>query len=366
MRHLVLVVLGLAVLAACSQEPEVTEVIEVEETTVDPAAAPADEPAELTLRERANAVLGQLPVEAMSDDNPLSDDKIELGRLLYYDPRLSKNHDISCNSCHDLANFGVDGKPTSPGHKGQLGDRNSPTVYNAALHFAQFWDGRAEDVEEQAMGPMQNPVEMAMPGGDAVVTVLKSIPGYAPLFAEAFPGEADPITFENAARAIAAFERGLITSDKFDAYLAGDDDALGQRELAGLQEFLDVGCITCHMGPTLGGTMYQKLGLVQPYETGDPGRFDVTGQETDRQVFKVPSLRNVSGTAPYFHDGSVATLPEAIRLMGRHQLGRELTDTQVMRIEAFLYSLAGSVDPAYIAEPPLPESGPDTPAPDPS
>jgi cytochrome c peroxidase len=296
----------------------------------------------------------------------VTEQKIALGRLLYYDARLSKNHDISCNSCHMLDRYGVDGKPTSPGHRGQLGERNSPTVYNAALHVAQFWDGRANDVEEQAKGPVLNPVEMAMPSEEATVAVLQSIPGYRPLFRAAFPGDDPAISYDNMAKAIGAFERRLLTPSAFDAFLAGDDGVFTDTQLEGLQTFIDVGCVTCHLGPAIGGIHYRKLGLVKPYGTDDVGRFQVTGNEADRQVFKVPSLRNVTQTAPYFHDGSIEKLEDAIRIMGEHQLGRTLSKQEIASIRTFLRSLTGSVDPRYIAKPKLPESGPETPGPDPT
>jgi cytochrome c peroxidase len=343
-------------------EPVIEEVVEIE---AEPEPAPAGRDI-AALRERTRSIIGDLPEVAASGSNPVTAEKITLGRMLYFDARLSKNHDVACNSCHDLATFGVDGEATSPGHKGQRGGRNSPTVYNAALHIAQFWDGRAADVEEQAKGPVLNPIEMAMPSEEAVLGVLKSIPGYAPLFAAAFPGERNPITYDNMARAIGAFERRLITADRLDAFVSGQDTALSDGELTGLEQFLDAGCITCHMGPAIGGGMYRKLGLVKPYPTDDPGRFEVTQEEADRAVFKVPSLRNIAATGPYFHDGSVGSLRDAIRLMGEHQLGVALSDEQVAQIETFLGSLSGTVDADYIAAPELPESGPDTPAPDPS
>ena len=328
-----------------------------------PAAAQTDRSA---VHARASVIFNPLPDEAVSSSNPITDAKIELGRMLYYDPRLSKNHDVSCNSCHQLDRFGVDGEATSPGHRGQRGDRNSPTVYNAAFHIAQFWDGRAADVEEQAKGPVLNPVEMAMPSEDAVLVVLRSIPGYAPLFRAAFPGQSDPITYDNMARAIGAFERRLVTPGPFDRFLAGDSEAFSEEQVAGLATFMDVGCITCHVGPTTGGTTFQKLGAVKPYPTEDTGRFKLTNNEADRFVFKVPSLRNVAETGPWFHDGSVTSLDDAIRKMGEHQLGRTLTPEEVASIRSFLESLTGTVDAAYVAKPELPESGPTTPAPDPS
>jgi len=313
---------------------------------------------------RARLVFQPLPATAPRAGDPVTDAQVELGRRLYYEKRISKSQEISCNSCHQLDRFGVDGEPTSSGHKGQRGGRNSPTTLNAALHFAQFWDGRAPTVEEQAKGPVLNPIEMAMAGPEACVSVLASIPGYAPLFAAAFPDDPDPITYDNFARAVGAFERGLLTPSRFDAFLGGDLAALTDAEVAGLETFVQTGCPTCHAGSLLGGQMFQKIGLVHPYETKDLGRYDVTKQDADKHFFKVPSLRNVAKTGPYFHDGGVATLGEAIPLMGWHQLGRRLTPEEIASIEVFLGALTGSVDAAYVAAPePLP-SGADTPKPD--
>ncbi len=310
------------------------------------------------------ALFGPLPAEMTADSNPLTPAKIDLGRMLYYDTRLSKSQQISCNSCHQLDHYGVDGEPTSPGHKGQRGARNSPTVYNAALHLAQFWDGREPDVEAQAKGPILNPVEMAMPSPEAVVAVVKSIPGYAAAFAAAFPEEADPITYDNLAKAIGAFERKLVTPGRWDRWLAGDATALTAAERRGLDLFVESGCTICHMGPDLGGSLYQKMGLVKPYPLTDEGRGAITGNEAERFFFKVPSLRNVAETAPYFHDGSVTTLEEAVRIMLDYQLGRSVTAPQMSDLLAFLKALTGDLPKAYIAMPELPPSGPDTPGPD--
>jgi len=331
----------------------------------EPAAAAEPEDAEArALAERAGAALGVLPETAAAPDRPLTNERIALGRMLYYENRISKAHDISCNSCHQLDAYGVDGEPTSPGHEGQRGERNSPTVYNAALHIAQFWDGRAEDVEEQAKGPIMNPVEMAMGSETDVLAVIGSIPDYGPLFTAAFPeAEGDAISFDNMAIAIGAFERKLMTPGPFDAFLEGDLDALSADAQAGLELFLDVGCITCHTGPTVGGQMYQKMGLVEPYELEDTGRHEVTGNEADMYVFKVPSLRNVAETGPWLHDGIVTDLDEVIRIMGKHQLGRELDAEQVRLLRAFLESLTGRIPEGYIARPEMPQSGPDTPQP---
>jgi cytochrome c peroxidase len=364
-RHGVLSVVPLiaALLVGCNRE-ERSELTSAAPEPVTKAAAPTLDRA--ALRTRAASIFGVLPSEVSNPANAISPAKVELGRILYYDPRLSRNHDVSCNTCHLLDHHGVDGEPTSSGHRGQRGDRNAPTVYNAALHIAQFWDGRAADVEAQAKGPVLNPVEMAMPSEASVVAVLESIPGYAPLFAAAFPEEENPITYDNMARAIGAFERKLLTPSSFDAFIAGDDDALSAEQLAGLDAFVSAGCITCHQGAGVGGGLYQKLGVIKPYPTEDPGRAKVTGNEADRQIFKVPSLRNVAETAPYLHDGSIPKLDGMIRIMAEYQLGIPMDDARVAAIEAFLGSLTGSADEALIAEPALPPSGPNTPAPDPS
>ncbi len=352
-----------ALLTACGGE-ERSEPASAAPEPVSVAVAPTLDRGEL--RARAAAIFGVLPKEASDPANVVTPEKVELGRILYYDPRLSKNQDVSCNTCHLLDRGGVDGKPTSTGHRGQRGDRNAPTVYNAALEFAQFWDGRAANVEEQAKGPVLNPVEMAMPSEAAVVAVLESIPGYAPLFAAAFPQDSKPITYDNMARAIGAFERTLLTPSPLDAFIAGDDAALDDAQLAGLAAFISAGCVACHQGVGIGGGLYQKLGVIKPYPTEDPGRAKITGNEADRHVFKVPSLRNIEKTAPYLHDGSIAQLHDMIRIMAEYQLGLPLDDPRLDAIEVFLGSLTGSVDEAWIAEPALPPNGPDTPAPDPS
>lgn len=341
------------------------------------AEPPADSPVgaevivtpepELPVRDPRLADFSPLPELMESADNPTTLAKVNLGRKLFYDPRLSKNHDVSCNTCHLLDKFGVDGLSTSVGHLKQVGSRNAPTVYNAAGHISQFWDGRAATVEDQAKGPPLNPIEMAMLDEAAVEAVITSIPGYQPLFAAAFPEHESPITYDNMAQAIGAFERGLVTYSRFDDYLAGDDAALSEVEQTGLIAFLDAGCASCHTGAYVGGSMYQKLGLVKPWgNDADQGRFDVTGEDSDRQVFKVPSLRNISHTAPYFHDGSVSSLNEAVRLMAEHQLGIPVSNEQVISIIAFLNSLEGRIDADYIVMPELPESGETTPAPDPT
>jgi cytochrome c peroxidase len=351
----------LTLLLACASEPKGAPTPEPK------AAAPASSrPAGLTVDPAKKALFAPLPADMATPERPVTPERVALGRLLYFENRLSKNQALSCNSCHDVARFGVDNQPTSPGHKGQLGGRNSPTSFNAAGHIAQFWDGRAADVEAQAKGPVLNPVEMAMPDEASVVTVLKSIPGYAEPFAKAFPGDQDPITYDNMAIAIGAFERTFVTPSPFDAYLAGNDAALTDAQKKGLNTFVDVGCATCHAGAYLGGSMYQKLGLVESWPNQkDLGRFDATKSEADKLFFKVPSLRNIENTGPYFHDGSVASLDEAIRMMARHQLGKQLTPEQTSEVKAFLGALTGTIDPGAVARPELPPSGPNTPKADP-
>jgi cytochrome c peroxidase len=325
--------------------------------------------------EKAKQHFAALPKTLDDPRNPATPEKVSLGRMLYFDTRLSKNHDLSCASCHDLENYGIDPREsggarskTSLGHRAQLGDRNSPSVYNAGLHVAQFWDGRARDLEDQAKGPVLNPVEMAMPDEATVVTTLRSIPGYVEAFAAAFPGEPEPVTYENMARAIGAFERGLLTPAPFDEFLGGKLSALDGTQLAGLQTFMDVGCIQCHSGPALGGAMFQKLGSVKPWEgLSDEGRSKITRSEADKFVFKVPSLRNITETGPYLHDGSIATLDEMVQKMAAHQLGKgELSQQDLAAIVGFLGSLKGALPTEHIARPELPASGPDTPAPNPA
>jgi len=305
-----------------------------------------------------------LPDAVESQKNPVTEAKVNLGRMLYYDSRLSKNQDISCNTCHDLSKYGVDGQPVSDGHKGQKGTRNAPTVYNAAGHFVQFWDGRAPDVEEQAKGPVMNPVEMAMSSDKAVVAVLKSMPEYVDAFKKAFPTEKDPVTFENTARAIGAFERKLITPSRWDKFLNGDQAAFSNAEKAGFNKFMDAGCQACHAGTYLGGEVYQKLGLVKPYpDNSDSGRQAVTKQESDRLVFKVPSLRNIDKTQPYFHTGKVTTLEEAVKEMAEYQLGKQMKDDEIASIVTFLKTLTGDIPAEYIKPPQLPKSTAKTPRP---
>lgn len=308
-----------------------------------------------------------LPEVMTAPKNPVTEAKVTLGRMLYYETRLSKNHNVSCNSCHLLDRYGVDEQQVSDGHRGQKGTRNAPTVYNAAGHFVQFWDGRAPDVEEQAKGPVLNPVEMAMSSEKDVVAVLKSMPEYVAAFRRAFPGQADPVTFDNMARTIGAFERKLVTPCRWDKFLKGDKAALTDAEKAGFNQFVETGCVTCHAGSYLGANSFQKLGLVKPWtHLSDLGRYAVSKQDADKLTFKVPSLRNIEKTAPYFHDGSVATLEQAVRLMAEHQNGKQLKPPEVRSIVTFLKALTGEIPADYIKPPVLPKSTSATPKANPS
>ncbi len=331
-----------------------------------PTTAPAQTAAVQTALERARASAGAfapLPEHWARPDQTEAQEA--LGRILYYEPRLSKSQELSCNSCHLLDKYGVDSAPTSTGHNKALGTRNSPTVYNAAGHFRQFWDGRAADVEEQAKGPVLNPVEMAMLDEAHVIRLINSIPGYEALFKEAFPEDLTPISYDNIAKAIGAFERKLVTPSRWDKFLKGDDTALSEEELEGFNRFAASGCMACHNGALVGGTTYQQVGSVKPWPNqDDQGRFEVTQDPNDKMMFKAPSLRNVAMTAPYFHDGSVKELSEAVKVMGTYQLGATISDEDARLITTWLGTLTGEIDQAYIAKPELPEGGPDTPGPD--
>lgn len=351
------------------------------ESKQEPAPEPAAEaPAEpeapnkaASVREKAKPVFGTLPAVAESPKHPRTDALVTLGKQLYFEKRLSKNHDLACNSCHDVSAGGADTRPESIakgkslGHNGAFGGRNAPTAFNAALHISQFWDGRAEDVEAQAKGPILEGVEMAMPDEKTVVKVLESIPGYEAQFKAAYPDAEAPITYTNMADAIGAYERGFMTPGPFDEFLAGKDTALNEAELDGLATFMDAGCIACHNGPAIGGGMYQKLGLLKPYETEDTGRHEHTKNDADKYFFKVPGLRNIEQTGPYMHDGAIKTLEQMVGIMSEHQTpGGKLSAADTSNVVAFLKALTGA-PPADYVKPPTPhESGPKTPKPDPT
>ncbi|HOE40220.1 MAG TPA: cytochrome-c peroxidase [Rhodoferax sp.] len=288
---------------------------------------------------------------------------VELGKKLYFDPRLSKSGFISCNSCHNLSMGGTDNIPTSIGDKWQQGPINAPTVLNASLNVAQFWDGRAADLKVQAGGPIANPGEMGF-SHTLAIGVLESIPAYVREFRQVF-GK-DKVDIDQVTLAIAEFEKTLVTpNSRFDQWLLGRADALSADELAGYKLFKESGCVACHNGPAVGGASFQKMGVVAPYKStgGAEGRSAVTGKEVDRFNFKVPTLRNVEMTYPYFHDGAVNTLPEAVDIMGRLQLGKTFTKDENAKVVAFLKSLTGE-QPSFML-PILPPSSDKTPRPTP-
>ena len=304
------------------------------------ASAHAATPAEL--RSGALKVLAPIPDKMPGSEND-TPARVKLGRDLFFEKKLSANNTQSCNSCHavDKGRGGVDNEPTSPGAFGKRGGRNSPTVLNAGFHVAQFWDGRAKTLEDQAKGPVLNPGEMAMPSEAAVIAKLKAEKKYVGAFKKAFPGEADPVTYDNFAKAVGSFERTLRTHDRFDDFLKGDDKALTAAELKGLDTFLTIGCTTCHAGPLLGGNDFKKLGILNAYEnTADKGRIEVTKEDYDEFVFKVPSLRNIALTAPYFHDGTQKTLEQTVQKMAWLQLGKKLSDDETASLTAFLRALS--------------------------
>ncbi len=319
------------------------------------------------LLDRARTVFRPLPLQAATAaDNPSTPEKIALGRVLYFEPRLSASGLISCQTCHNVGLGGVDGQATSVGHAWQRGPRNAPTVFNAALNAVQFWDGRAPDLGEQAKGPMQASVEMASEPA-RVVGVLESMPAYVEMFRAAFPGVANAVTFDNVAHAIEAFEATLLTPNSpFDRYLRGDAAALTAEHADGLRLFMDRGCSACHGGVNVGGTSYFRFGVAKvPSATvrppDDKGRAAVTRASADDYVFRVPTLRNVAVTRPYFHSGAVWTLDESVRIMSEVQLGVPLTDRDATHITAFLGTLTG--DAPRVEHPILPVSTAATPKP---
>lgn len=290
---------------------------------------------------RANRIFGALP-DAMPGSENDTAERIALGKKLYFEKRLSINDTQSCATCHRLEKgfAGVDNLPTSPGARGEQGTRNSPTVLNSGWQDSQFWDGRAEDLVEQAKGPILNPIEMGMPDEQTVEKKIRGIVEYRKAFSQAFPAAKPVISYQNIAEAIAAFERTLITPSRFDDFMKGDANALTKQEQRGLAMFLKVDCNSCHDGKLIGGETYEPLGKENPYENqDDQGMYMVSKDETERMFFKVAPLRNVALTAPYFHDGKIKTLEEAVRKMGKLQLDKDLTDQQVSDITAFLKTL---------------------------
>ncbi len=288
-------------------------------------------------------------------DNPQTPAKIELGKMLFFDPRLSMDGTISCNSCHNVMFHGGDGRAVGAGIHGQRGGRGSPTVWNSAFHTVQFWDGRAATLEEQAVGPLVNSVEMGMTSHDLVIERIKQIPGYIQAFKKVFPKDKEP-TIKNAAKAIAAYERILITPNSpFDKYLKGNKKAMNAQQIKGMKLVDEIGCTSCHTGVNLAGDGFKMgEGNYQPFPqipgskydkmydlTSDLGRFEVTKKADDKNHWRVPTWRNVAITAPYFHNGKVKTLDEAVRVMAKTQLDMDLNDSQISDIVAFLNALTG-------------------------
>lgn len=306
---------------------------------------------------------GDEPIQIIQPPKSINLGMAELGKKLYFDPRLSKSGFISCNSCHNLSMGGTDNIPTSIGDHWQQGPINAPTVLNSSLNLAQFWDGRAADLKAQAGGPIANPGEMAFTHTLAI-GVLESIPAYVREFKQTF-GK-DKIDIDQVTDAIAEFEKTLVTpNSRFDRFLLGDATALTATEAKGYELFKEVGCVACHNGPAAGGNSFQKLGVVEAFKKDDPatGRFAVTGKDADRFNYKVPTLRNVEYTYPYFHDGSANTLSEAVRTMGRIQLGKTFSDEETGQVVAFLKTLSGDMPQFNL--PALPPSSDATPRPTP-
>ena len=311
----------------------------------------------------AAAARADEPIQPVKPPQSINLGMVELGKKLYFDPRLSKSGFISCNSCHNLSMGGTDNIPTSIGDKWQQGPINAPTVLNSSLNVAQFWDGRAADLKAQAGGPIANPGEMAF-SHTLAIGVLESIPAYLREFKQVF-GK-DKIDIEQVTAAIAEFEKTLVTPNaRFDQWLLGRKDALTADEKAGYELFKESGCIACHNGPAVGGASFQKMGVVEPYKATSPaeGRSAVTGKDADRFNFKVPTLRNVEMTYPYFHDGAANTLTEAVDVMGRLQLGKKFSAEETAKIVAFLKTLTGD-QPSFML-PILPPSSDATPRPTP-
>jgi cytochrome c peroxidase len=303
-----------------------------------------------------------LPKDMATPEFPITPERVELGRMLFFDSRASADGTASCARCHEPFLYGTDGLNKPHGARDAINPRNAPTVLNAALQFNAHWRGDRKNVEDQATQALIGPTSFGNPDYDSAIRNIKAIPGYSELFAKAFPGEQDPVTPENWGRAIGSYERMLTTPSRFDQYLSGNAEVLSSPERRGLRTFLETGCAACHNGPGGGGSMFQKFGVVEDYwkETGsteiDKGRFDVTHDDADMYVFKVPSLRNVAMTPPYFHDGAINTLPEAVRIMAKVQLGKDLAQQDIENIVAFLESLTGQLPDDFRELPVLPPS----------
>ncbi len=342
----------MATFAGCDRESTITRLPDMPASAPELAsmglAPPSDDELNPRLMRRFGAIVKPAP--------PSNPALVQLGRELFYEPRLSSTGRISCNTCHPLDKYGTTPTRISVGVNGRVGRRNAPSVYNAVGQFRLFWDGRAPTLEEQALEPLRNPNEMDM-SADNLIRRLEAIPGYVEQFRKAFPRERHPVTLAHVGEAMAAFERGLITPSRWDRYINGDSSALSKTEKNGARLFANLGCLVCHAGPYVGGTMFERLGVFAAWpDQSDQGRFEVTRSEADRMVFKVPSLRNVARTAPYFHDGGTVSLGSAVQQMARYQTKTELTATETDLIVAWLDSLTGQIPAEYIREPVLPPS----------
>jgi cytochrome c peroxidase len=316
--------------------------------------------ADTELVNKAKAILGPLPSSMPSPDNPITPEKVKLGNVLFWESRISVDRTISCAKCHPLSLYAVDGLRKSLGNNCKENPRNDPTIFNAASQISEHWIGNRTSVEDQAKQALIGPPSFGMPNYESVEKILKGMKGYVAMFKEAFPNEKDPVTVDNFAKAVGAFERTLVTPGPFDDFMQGNAAALTEQQKRGLTTFMDTGCITCHFGPYVGGQMYQKIGVFEPYakytksQTIDEGRFAVTKNPSDKFVFKVPVLRNVAATPPYFHDGSVDKLTEAVVIMAKIQLAKDLTKEQAADIVAFLSSMTGKIPEEALRVPILP------------
>jgi cytochrome c peroxidase len=307
-------------------------------------------------------IFGLLPQVIGSEKNPVTPEKVKLGKILFYETRISVDGTVSCARCHPIGLYAADGLKKSIGNNCKVNPRNAPTVFNAAGQISEHWIGNRVDVEDQAKQAVIGPPSFGMPSYEAVEKRLKEIKGYGPLFKEAFPEDKDPVTVDNFAKAVGAFERTLVTPSRFDAFVKGELTALSDNQKRGLKTFIETGCMTCHSGGYVGGQMYERFGVFEPYwqytrsKEIDEGRYVVTKNESDKYVFKVPILRNAEITSPYFHDGSVDHLYEAARIMGKIQLTKTLTDQQIEDIIIFLKSLTGQIPDDTFKVPLLPPS----------
>ena len=315
---------------------------------------------EEALLKQAKSIFGALPHVMTSGKNPITPEKVKLGKILFYETRISVDGTVSCARCHPFSLYAADGLRKAIGNNCKINPRNAPTVLNAAGQISAHWIGNRTDVEDQAKQSVIGPPSFGMPSYEAVEKKLREIKGYAPLFEKAFPGGKGPLNVDNFSKAVGAFERTLVTPSRFDAFLRGDIAALNEQEKRGLKTYTETGCTMCHFGPYLGGQMYQKFGIVEPYwkytksEPIDEGRYVVTKNEADKYVFKVPIHRNVEKTPPYFHDGSIDKLEDAVWIMGKIQLGKDLDKPQVEEVVTFLKSLTGKIPEDALKVPLLP------------